>query len=268
MLCIAQANPPMALLGSRAAAPTQETYEELQQAYRHFNRTLFEGKLPACLITLQREKSTCGYFSSARFASVHGAVTDEIALNPAYFAVVPLVETLQTLVHEMTHLWQSHFGQPGRGRYHNREWADKMESIGLMPSSTGKPGGSRTGDSMADYAIEGGPFLAACESLLTDSFKLTWYDRFPAREHVAFGASSLAQHLPAAAGGGAAPIAQLPSLATVVLTPTIGGDAAVRLRPNRSNRHKYRCGCGNQVWGKPGLQIHCGACNLAFAESD
>ncbi|MFP5476104.1 MAG: SprT-like domain-containing protein [Gammaproteobacteria bacterium] len=266
MLCIAQSNPDAATSLVPRAAPTQETYEELQHAYSHFNRTLFDGALPACLITLQREKATCGYFSGARFASVDGAVTDEIALNPAYFAVVPLVETLQTLVHEMTHLWQSHFGQPGRGRYHNREWADKMESIGLMPSSTGQPGGSRTGDCMADYAIEGGSFLAACEALLTDSFKLTWYDRFPAKEHVAFGASSLAQHLPAAAGGGAAPMAQMPNLATAVVTPAPPAEGEPPVRPNKSNRLKYRCCCGVQVWGKPGLLIQCGACGSAFAE--
>ena len=50
-------------------APTQETYNELQMAYDHFNERLFGGQLPSCLITLQREKRTFGYFSAARFAS-------------------------------------------------------------------------------------------------------------------------------------------------------------------------------------------------------
>jgi predicted SprT family Zn-dependent metalloprotease len=139
------------------------------------------GAAPSCLITLQREKRTFGYFSAARFASLDGSTTDEIAMNPTYFAVVPIIETLQTQVHEMTHLWQHHFGKPGRGRYHNEEWARKMESIGLMPSSTGQPGGARTGDSMADYAVEGGRFLAACHELLTANFTLSWYDRFLCR---------------------------------------------------------------------------------------
>lgn len=94
-------------------APTYQTYSELQQAYDHFNATLFDSKLPYCLITLQREKRTVGYFSAARFASLDGSTTDEIAINPSYFAVVPLVETMQTLVHEMAHLWQQHLGKPG-----------------------------------------------------------------------------------------------------------------------------------------------------------
>lgn len=35
--------------------PTTETYAELQLAYEHFNKTLFDNRLPACLITLQQK---------------------------------------------------------------------------------------------------------------------------------------------------------------------------------------------------------------------
>lgn len=79
--------------------PTHETYRELQQAYDHFNERLFDGQLPSCLITLQREKRTFGYFSAARFVSDDGSTTDEIAMNPSYFAAMPIIETMQTLVH-------------------------------------------------------------------------------------------------------------------------------------------------------------------------
>ncbi len=48
----------------------------------------------------------------------------------------------------------------------------------MMPSSTGQPGGKRTGDSVADYPIEGGRFLAVCAELLTQDFRISWYDRF------------------------------------------------------------------------------------------
>ncbi len=184
------------LFAAAGAAPTRVTYSELQQAYDHFNARLFGGQLPGCLITLQREKRTCGYFSAARFASLDGGTTDEIAMNPTYFAAVPLIETMQTMVHEMCHLWQHHFGTPGRGRYHNEEWASKMEAVGLMPSSTGQPGGKRTGDMMADYALSGGRFLEVCAELLTSSFQLSWYDRFPAEDHVRLGQQvAAASHL-------------------------------------------------------------------------
>ena len=251
-------------------APTPQTYRELQWAYDHFNRELFSGQLPACLITLQREKATFGYFSWKRFAHTDGQITDEIALNPSYFAVVPLVETLQTLVHEMCHLWQHHFGEPGRARYHNEEWAGKMESLGLMPSSTSQPGGKRTGDHVGDYAIEGGLFLDACAKLLTEQFTISWYDRFPAPKQVAYGEDCMAQDLPAQVGGGQAPIRQNQAIAQAVVRPVqaVSGQAVQgQPPPNRSNRIKYRCAgkCAVNVWGKPGLEIICGKCKAPFA---
>lgn len=87
------------------ALPTIETYNELQTAYDFFNTRLFSGDLPPCLITLQREKRTYGYFSSKRFVgSKSGQMVDEIAMNPSYFAIRSIEETLSTLVHEMVHL--------------------------------------------------------------------------------------------------------------------------------------------------------------------
>lgn len=124
--------------------PTATQYSRLQQAYDFFNAELFGGQLPPCLITLQRQKRVMGYFSRRRFVDAEMNFTDEIAMNPEFFGREVVVEVLQTIVHEMCHLWQCHLGKPGRRAYHNQEWADKMESIGLMPSSTGKPGGSIT----------------------------------------------------------------------------------------------------------------------------
>src|SRR3546814_1039171 len=74
-----------------------QAYAELQFAFDHYNRSLFGGELPRCLITMQREKRTYGYFSRRRFVhTVDQRSTDEIAINPSYFAVVPLLEILQT----------------------------------------------------------------------------------------------------------------------------------------------------------------------------
>lgn len=211
--------------------PTPEMYAELQAAYRHFNDALFAGQLPECLITLQRKKSTMGYFSQERFVRHDRTLTDEIALNPEFFAVCGVKEIMQTIVHEMAHLWQHHFGQPGRGRYHNREWADKMESLGLMPSDTGQPGGKRTGDHMADYVIEGGPFDLAATDLFTRSFRVSWYDRFPAGE-------------PGSESG------------VADMMESASGETATA---PKGQKLKYRCPrCDVQVWGKPGLRLICG----------
>lgn len=241
--------------------PTTQAYAELQQAFDHYNTELFDGVIPRCLITMQREKRTYGYYSTRRFVHRADRITiDEIAINPAYFGVVPLLEILQTMVHEMTHAWQQHFGSPGRRAYHNKEWADKMESIGLMPSSTGQPGGARTGEKMADYAIEGGLFMQATDKLLANGFQVSWIDRFPPRQPDSFSITSAVMAAVSetltGTGGANMPVhsepdpGQVPDLSEV-LSPPVGS--------NRSNRVKYRCsGCAAQVWGKPNLKIRCG----------
>lgn len=147
-----------------------------------------------------------------------------------------------------------------------------MESIGLMPSSTGQPGGKRTGDMMADYPIAGGRFLAACETLLTSDFSLSWYDRFPAEEHVQLGQNTVSAQLQGVAGA-AAPVKDNPALAEAVRPggpgrrpiSDDGGEAPCQPEPtsNKSNRLKYTCGTCLKVsvWGKPGLNIICGDCS-------
>ena len=57
-------------------------------------------------------------------------------------------------------------GAPTRSGYHNREWAARMETLGLIPSDTGRPGGKRTGQSMGHYVSDGGPFEQAAKALL------------------------------------------------------------------------------------------------------
>lgn len=160
------------------SAPTQRTYSSLDAAYDHFNRELFGGQLSACLITMQRHKGAYGYFSGERFASLDNEeVTDEIALNPAHFASRSLTATLSTLVHEMCHLWQHHFGTPSRRTYHNREWAKKMEEIGLVATHSGEPGGKATGQRMTHYIEEGGRFERASAAYLATGAAILYHDR-------------------------------------------------------------------------------------------
>jgi SprT-like family len=153
------------------ANPTQKTYKTLDDAYRFFNKRLFSGKLPGCLITMQRSKKAYGYFAGGRFGSVDGKdVTDEIALNPSHFRSRTTEESLSTLVHEMAHLQQHHFGKPSRTSYHNKEWAQMMRSVGLIPSDTGAAGGRETGQKMSHTIEAGGRFARACAELMIGGF--------------------------------------------------------------------------------------------------
>lgn len=225
--------------------PTDDQYKQLQKAFEHFNKTLFSDFVPQVLLTMQRQKNVAGYASHRRFRNDDGNLVDEIALNPEYFGRSPAakIEILATLVHEMAHIWQFHHGKPGRGRYHNAEWADKMESIGLMPSSTGKPGGKRTGDSMADYPIEGGRFIIECAFLFSEEFNIPWSDR------AAFKPSDSA------------------------LTNENGGENAEgdddqdqAPDPKKKVKYSHQCDAGKalNVWGKPGLSLLCGTCQKPY----
>ena len=125
---------------------------------------------------------------------------------------------------------------------------------------------------MADYAIENGRFLQACDALLTQHFQLSWYDRFPSEEHVRLGAQSMATQIDARHGT-TAPIAINEALANAVRPgggvrtashATANGDVPTPV--NKSNRVKYTCsGCAKfSVWGKPEIELICGTCKANF----
>lgn len=254
--------------------PTNQIYQALLTAYDHFNRDLFESRLPPTLITVQRKANAMGYVSPKRWKSASGAFTDELAVNPEFFLGYPLLEVLQTLVHEQCHVFQGHYGEPGRRGYHNKEWADLMESIGLMPSSTGKPGGARTGESMGDYAIADGLFYKSAVKLIEGGFALPWLDRCPrpsrGYSHAVYdsnGAPVAVESRP----GEAILVAPLGAVAGASVAP--GAEAmqgAILLEPalipgRKPTRIKYSCGCSN-VWGRPGLNITCDDCGESFKE--
>jgi predicted SprT family Zn-dependent metalloprotease len=170
--------------GSDAAMPapsgglTNGTYSTFNEAYAHFNETLFEDGLPDVLITMQRHRGSRGYFSPNRFTHRRGdQIVDEVALNPAAMQDQTDEQIASTLVHEMVHVWQEHFGKPGRRGYHNKEWAAKMEVVGLIPSHSGEPGGKKTGQRVTHYIRDGGPFCREWERLAARGFAFDYQDR-------------------------------------------------------------------------------------------
>lgn len=207
---------------NQAVKPTRETYDPLQQTYDALNRSLFEGELPNCLITLQRTKKSYGYFCGDRFGRADGTLTDEIALNPSHFRDRPQEEVLATLAHEMAHLWQHHFGTPGRGRYHNKEWAEKMKSIGLQPTSTGKDDGPETGDVMGHLIVPEGPFDRAVRKLLARGLVFLWTEQPEKR-------------------------------------PDADGDEDARAESKSGKRVRYVCPHGDmKAWARHGAKLVCG----------
>lgn len=169
--------------------PTHIVSEALTAAYDHFNQALFNGRLPSCIIHMHRKAKCYGYFAGGRFGiannnTVSGAPVqspggkgiDEIALNPTHFQARTVEQSLSTLVHEMVHLWQYHYGNQRKPGYHDKEWAEMMIDVGLMPSTTGAPGGKQTGQKVSHYIIENGDYAGTCMELLATGFKLPYVE--------------------------------------------------------------------------------------------
>ena len=243
--------------------PTPATYTQLLTAFDWFNENLFDSALPDCLITLQRKSNAMGYFSAMRWANVKGEKADEIALNPAYFANHSLKELLQTLVHEMCHQWQLHFGKPSRNGYHNKQWASMMESIGLMPSSTGEPGGAKTGQHMGDYTISGGAFETQAQYLVEQAFFLPWIDR-----HIAFSPSSQDRddHVDGRSGKKTSQMLDLCIMELMPELDTICNASRAHNSYRQKRKTTYQCPeCNSKVWGKPKLAIACLDCDTVYS---
>lgn len=231
-----------------------QDYVTLSDCYDLFNGALFGGQLRGCVLTFEDRGQHFGYYCENGFIDRDGnRRRDEICLNPRHFlANTGDLELLQTLVHEQVHQWQFQFGKPSLRTYHNREWAEKMLSIGLVPSDTGRPGGRMTGQKMADYPDERGTFLRVARELLSEKTLVRWY-----KEGVAI---RRAQEY------AAMPLGELPPV-VASLAESMGGrtEAAAGDHPARppaaASKVSYRCPeCRARAWGKPGLSLICGKC--------
>ena len=249
--------------------PTIDLYSEILRAYDYFNNRLFGRKLPDCIITLQRTPRTMGYVSYQRWLNVNigNEKVDELAINPEYWMGWPITEVLSTLVHEQCHVWQREYGKPGRGRYHNQRWADKMKSVGLMPSSTGRPGGKETGDCVKHYIMADKKFHKALVELLATGFGLPWLDTQPEAcgEPVKIFDSDGKQYdldgEIVSIDKGVSENQLLPKDESGAVIPF---EAKVPTPHRKKTRLKYSCSCRVNVWGKPNLSIICGDCKSAF----
>ena len=223
--------------------PTEQQFKSLNSAYKYFNRKLFKGQLPGCILNFSRLKGSHGFLAPDRWKHVDDDEfgIHEISLTPTTLYRTP-IEIFSTLVHEMCHLWQWEFGSPSRNGYHNKEWAAKMLEVGLIPSNTGKPGGKMTGQSMTHYMEKDGVYHKA-------------FLKMPERYILPF-----------------------TSLDAAVMKSLIEGAASTpgddederkkrlrKLRPVSRNKTKYTCpGCNVNVWGKPSLKIRCEDCQVLF----
>jgi hypothetical protein len=127
--------------------PTPEQDGAYRKAFKHFDARLFGGELPEVVLTFGRRDTSA----------------TEICMKPEHLVGTTPLEAAAALVHEMCHQWRLLHGEPPKRGYHDAGWAKKALAVGLIPTSTGQPGGKTTGFKVVTLVREGGPFAEACE---------------------------------------------------------------------------------------------------------
>ena len=136
----------------------------------------------------------------------------------------------------MTHLWNQHWAKKkNRGRYHGKEWVEKMKSIGLQPISIGvEPSKNNgTGDRVTHTIIPGEKFDRASDKLI-QKFHLIWVDKNANFENEPHGAGGEEDNNP-----------KIP-------------------KKKGQSKFRYTCPCNHHVWAKKGLNLLCGDCKSPF----
>jgi len=90
----------------------------------------FKLKTSVPALTLGRLRPTrYGHFRPGRNGF---GLLNEIAINETYVSEHEYWRVLVTLLHELLHAEQETVGTPGRGNYHNKEFRERAEALGLI----------------------------------------------------------------------------------------------------------------------------------------
>jgi hypothetical protein len=99
--------------------------------------------------------STLGYFRPGRNGF---GLINEIAVNLRHISEETYWRALATLLHELLHAEQEVSGAPGKGNYHNKEFRNRAESLGLLVDAWGHtvvaPAPSSFIDVLGKYGVD------------------------------------------------------------------------------------------------------------------
>lgn len=132
---------------------------QLEHIYNSLNADFFEGELPTPIITVQSKPGTMGHCSVAKVWQRKDDKTYElnIAAEVLNYAIE---ETLDTMLHEMVHLYcrKHEIKEVSRGgKYHNKRFKAIAEEHGLTCVPCGQYGWNTTpGDNLVEYALNKG----------------------------------------------------------------------------------------------------------------
>lgn len=129
---------------------------QLEHIYNNLNADFFAGELPVPIITVQSKPGTYGHCTTAKVwqRKDGGAYELNIAAEVLNY---PIEETLDTMLHEMVHLYCRENGikEVSRGgKYHNGKFKAVAEAHGLTCIPCGQYGWNTTpGENLVEYAL-------------------------------------------------------------------------------------------------------------------
>ena len=128
----------------------------LEKIYFHLNTDFFESALPIPIITVQSKPGTYGHCSVAKVWQRPDGNTYELNIA-AEVLNYPIEETLDTMIHEMIHLYCRENGikETSRGgTYHNGRFKEEAEKRGLECYKCGQYGwNTRPTEKLVEYAL-------------------------------------------------------------------------------------------------------------------
>jgi predicted SprT family Zn-dependent metalloprotease len=217
-------------------APAPVETKALQKLYDALNKGLFDESLPRPMLLFSRNANIIGgYFSPDKWTDDNGNLIHEIALNANVLSGGDLPKIVMILAHEMIHLEQHHTNQAPRPGYHDRNFAARCRSIGIIPKG---PDGKETGQALGGE-IELGGRLETLLAELPDEILFPWLPK------------------------------ELPNPDSQLGPPTPGQAPPPPPVQRPGTRSKYSCPvCGINVWGKHGLSILCATDNQLLIDTN
>jgi len=131
---------------------------QLEHIYNSLNADFFAGELPTPIITVQSKPGTMGHCSVSKIWQRKDDKTYELNIA-AEVLNYPIEETLDTMLHEMVHLYcrQHDIKEVSRGgTYHNGKFKALAEQVGLVCVRAGKYGWNTVGtgnDGLIEYTL-------------------------------------------------------------------------------------------------------------------
>ena len=196
---------------------------QLEHIYNSLNTDFFDGALPVPIITVQSKPGSYGHCTTSKVWKRKDGEAYELNIA-AEVLDYPIEETLDTMLHEMVHLYCRENGikEVSRGgKYHNRKFKEIAEAHGLTCIPCGQYGWNTTpGDNLVEYALSKG-----------------WSE-------IRIGRNSLMQMIQVGSGG---------------IRQDGAGQSAGGKRP--SSTRKYYCPCCKQsVRATKNVNLICGDC--------